>query len=219
MKDLGEQHRIRGDMPMLSIECDPDRTSSSLLREIRNPTNSTGWGRFFEIYAPLIKRFALKAGLNSFESEEVVQTTMVRVSENISEFEYKRKQGSFKGWLLNCVRWRISDVLRARRKEWFHLPIEAPPHLASAQFDPSEAGLGAFEKLWDDEWKAHQQRIALEKVRKKSSAAHFQIFCLYVLEGLPAGKVAQMVGVSTAQVYLVRCRLGRLLKHELTALR
>jgi RNA polymerase sigma-70 factor (ECF subfamily) len=184
-----------------------------LLLEIKRLSNASGWRRFYEQYAPLIERFALKFGLSAVESDEVVQNTMVRVAESIPQFDYDRDKGSFKNWLLKCAKWRILDVIRARPKNTFRLATDGA---ALGEVPPA---LAVFEATWDDEWAEHQKRMALEAVKKKSSAAHFQIFYLYVIEGLAASKVAEMVGVPVAQVYLVRCRLGRLLKNELTALR
>jgi RNA polymerase sigma-70 factor (ECF subfamily) len=79
--------------------------------------------------------------------------------------------------------------------------------------------VSCFEKLWDEEWEQQIQRDALEVVKNKVSGVHYQLFCLYVLEGLPAAKVAEMVGVRVAQVHLVKCRVGRLVRKELAALR
>ena len=200
-------------MAISRSEIHHDKTRSSLLRDIRRLSDTSGWQEFYELYTPLIQRFALKLGLSPSESDDVVQNTMVRVAEQIPKFEYNREKGSFKNWLLGCAKWRILDVLRARPKNTFHIATEGPGG------GPVLPELSVFEPAWDDEWAEHQKRMALEAVRKKSSAVHFQIFYLYVIDGLPAVQVAEMIGVTVARVYLVRCRLGRLLKHELTNLR
>jgi RNA polymerase sigma factor (sigma-70 family) len=212
MKDPGENPRSAGSMTGSASGIYTDKTRSSLLEEIKRLSNASGWRRFHELYAPLIQRFALRSGLTRVESDEVVQNTMLRVVERISEFDYDRERGSFKSWLLKCAKWRILDAIRARPKNTLQLATDG-------NAGPSLMPVAVFESAWDDEWAEHQKQIALEGVKKKSSAAHFQIFCLYVIDGLSARKVAEMVGVTVAQVYLVRCRLGRMLKNELTALR
>ena len=51
------------------------------------------------------------------------------------------------------------------------------------------------------------------------SDAQFQIFDLHVLRGWPARDVAQTLGVSLAQVYLAKLRVGRRFKHEVQSLK
>jgi len=214
MKDLRLAARRKG--TMLSLAEEPQSTQSSLLRQIRSLSNAPGWARFFETYAPLIERFALKSGLSAVESQEVVQSTMIQVSKTIPDFD--RAKGSFKAWLYRCAKWRILDTLRARIKNTmgFHRDKEGLPEVGGESWEP---GVSVFEKLWDEEWEDQLKREALEEVRKKVSGAHFQIFCLYVLEELPATTVAAMVGVRVAQVHLVKCRLTRMVRKALETLR
>src|SRR5262245_3729852 len=112
VKDLRVAARRKG--TMLSLADEQQSTQSSLLRQIRTLSNAPGWTRFFETYAPLIERFAIKSGLSAVESEDVVQNTMIQVSKTIPDFEYDRTKGSFKGWLFKCAKWRIVDVMRSR---------------------------------------------------------------------------------------------------------
>jgi len=60
---------------------------------------------------------ALRSGLNETEAQEVVQETVISVSKHMPEFHYDRAKGSFKGWLLQMTKWRITDHLRKRRRE------------------------------------------------------------------------------------------------------
>jgi RNA polymerase sigma factor (sigma-70 family) len=185
-----------------------DATRSSLLRRVKDLSDKPGWSRFYDTYAPLVERFALKSGLNKYETQEVVQNTMIQMAEKLPAFEYDRSKGSFKSWLFTTAKWKITDALRDRKKG--ANAIDAEPE------DPAES---TFEKLWDAEWEGHLWRQALEATKLKVSGAHFQIFCLYVIEGLAPEKVANLVGVTVAQVYLTKCRVGRCIKRELAALR
>jgi RNA polymerase sigma factor (sigma-70 family) len=190
----------------------PERgsTRSSLLRRIKDLSDVPGWSRFYDTYAPLVERFALKAGLTKLESQEVVQNTMIQVAQKIDGFEYDRSKGSFKSWMFACAKWRILDARRQRKKG----PLELNEDDESA-----EAGESGFEAIWDAEWQGHLWREALEATKRKVSGAHFQIFCLYVIEGLPPEKVSKMLGVTVAHVYLIKCRVSRLIKKELVTLR
>src|SRR6185503_3403222 len=145
MKDPGEVPRRVSRMPDTKSDNHHDKTRSSLLQDIKRLSNASGWQHFYELYTPLIQRFALKFGLSPAESDDVVQNTMVRVAEQIPQFEYDREKGSFKNWLLGCAKWRILDVLRARPKNTFHLATDGP---GGGHILPE---LAVFEPAWDDE--------------------------------------------------------------------
>ncbi len=217
MKEL--RHAVRNKGGMLSLHEDSIPTESSLLREIKSLSNAQGWTRFYRTYAPMIERFALKSRLSPTESQDVVQNTMIQVAKTIPEFEYDRDKGKFKSWLFKCARWRIADIQRARPKHTVDFQRNPATIGDESELDTWDPGISVFEKLWDEEWEQVIQREALEEVKKKISGIHYQIFCLNVLEELPASKVAEMVGVRVAQVHLVKCRVSRLFKKELMAQR
>lgn len=64
-----------------------------------------------------------------------------------------------------------------------------------------------MELAWDREWRENALEIALHRLRKQAKARHFQAFYLHVIKHQSPGQVAQALGISIAQVYLVKCRL------------
>jgi len=81
--------------------------------------------------------------------------------------------------------------------------------------DPSIPDFGAE---WDQEWEKGLFARALERVSQQIDERQFQIFDLYVTKGWPAGRVAKMLGVSVARVYLTKHRVAALLKKEVRRL-
>ena len=197
---------------MISLYDDQSGTNTALLREIARRSNAPGWATFFETYAPMIERFAMKSGLTALESQEVVQNTMIQVMKSLEH--YDRAKGSFKNWLFNNAKWRIQDAYRLRPKDTmdFRRAARSDDEDTARSWEPS---VSVFEDIWDVEWDEHLLREAMEEVRKQVSAAHFQIFCLNVLDDLPAAKVAAMVGVSTPRVHLIKCRVGAKIRKQL----
>jgi DNA-directed RNA polymerase specialized sigma24 family protein len=143
--------------PGMQPKDDSYPTRPSLLERLKDTADQRSWGEFTEIYGPLIRGFALKAGCTETEADEVTQDTMVTMVERLAEFRYDPKRCSFKTWLLNLSRWRVTDQLRKR------LPVAARP----ASSDDSALGTrtatiervadpgGAeLERLWDGEWRA-----------------------------------------------------------------
>src|SRR5213592_2844159 len=98
-------------------------TRASLINRLKNCQDQSSWQEFFDTYWKLIYGVARKAGLTDAEAQDVVQETMASVSKHMPTFKYDPAIGSFKAWLLNMTRWRITDQLRKRRPEADHRPL------------------------------------------------------------------------------------------------
>ena len=92
-------------------------TSHTLLRRIKDWTDQNSWDEFFKTYSKVIFEFAIKAGLNEAEAQDVVQETITTVATHIHEFQADGSRGSFRSWLLQLARWRVADQLRKRRDD------------------------------------------------------------------------------------------------------
>jgi len=188
-------------------------TRLSLVERLADRDDQANWRDFFETYWKLLYGVARKAGLNDAEAQDVVQETVITVCKNIGKFD--RSAGSFKNWLLQATRWRIADQFRKREP--------APPPRAeddtrrTATVDRVEDPCN-IEDVWEAEWKQHLLATALERVKRKVEARHYQIFDCYVVKDWPAQKVAKELRVNIAQVYLARHRVGSLVRKEITAL-
>jgi len=194
---------------------DPDEylpTRGTLLGRLKNLDDQESWRDFFETYWKLIYNTALRAGLSHADAEEVVQETVLTVTRRIRELKYDPALGSFKGWLLNTVRWRIADQFRKRT------PGDA------AAVGPGEDGRTAtverlpdgfdWDALWERDWQRNLMDAAIARVKQEVSPRQFQIYDLYVLKEWPVRKVAGALGISAAQVYLAKHRVNAALRRR-----
>jgi RNA polymerase sigma-70 factor (ECF subfamily) len=76
-----------------------------------------------------------------------------------------------------------------------------------------------LDRVWDAEWRRNMANAALTRVKAQVSPKQYQIFDYYVLREWDATKVQKHLGVSMAQVYLAKHRVGSVLKKELEKLR
>ena len=95
-------------------------TRATLILRLKNWQDQSSWQDFFDTYWQLIYHVALKGGLREAEAQDVIQETMISVAKHMPTFKYDPAIGSFKAWLLNMTRWRITDQLRKRGQtaEW-----------------------------------------------------------------------------------------------------
>jgi RNA polymerase sigma factor (sigma-70 family) len=191
------------------------KTSWTLVARLKNVDDNESWQEFYEVYRRLIVGVALRAGLQEEEARDVMQETMRSFSEHIQDgkFVADAAHGSLRAWLLNMARWRIQDQLRKR------LPVAAgsgaPPNGTATTPtvervpDPREVDL---EGLCDAEWKEQVMEQARGKLQLQVKAEHYQIFHLLTAEEKSVAEVANMVGHSKAQIYVVKHRVTRALK-------
>jgi len=196
-------------------------TRQSLLTQLRDSQDNEGWRLFFDTYWRLIYNVARKSGLNDAEAQDVVQNTFVYLVRRMPNFHYDRTRGSFKSWLRVVTRSRIS-VFRRREKSSGLLQREPFPdaegHDDSIEAIPDPAA-DALDEVWQREWQTNLLGAAHRRVRAKVSSQQLLIFRMASMENLPLSQVAKKLGVSIAQVYLARHRVGRLLKAEIEHLR
>lgn len=193
-------------------------TRQSLLERLKDAADDDSWRTFFETYWRLIYFTGLKAGLTEAEAQDLVQETVISVFKSMERFEYVRKNGSFKAWLLRLTHWRILDQLRNRQKNLANLRRPG----AETQTDPlekiPEPPLRDVEVAWNQEWTNSLTQAAVEKVKAKVNPRHWQIFELHTFQEWPIRRITAALGVSSAKVYLVNHRLKKALRKEFNAL-
>jgi RNA polymerase sigma factor (sigma-70 family) len=195
-------------------------TRQSLLSRLRDWHDEEGWREFFDTYWRLIYRVARQAGLDDASAQDVVQNTFVYLTRRMPKFRYDRARGSFKSWLRQVTRSRIS-IFR-RRAEAKEPPL---PELTLEEGDakvwesiPDPAG-DAMDEIWQREWEDNLVKAALRRISAKVSAQQLMIFELAALGEVPLKQVARKLDVSLMQVYLARHRVGKLFKTEVMRLR
>ena len=191
-------------------------TRPSLLNRLKDTQDHQSWQEFSDVYSRLIFGFALKAGLNETEAQEVVQETLIAAAKNLPEFRYDPKVCSFKTWLLNLSRWRVQDQLRKRKAAApasFPKPNEADRTATIERVpDPHSAQL---DTVWEQEWQTTLLDAALQRIKMLVDSKQWQMFDLYALKEWPVKDVAKALGVSVGRVYLTKHRISALLKKEM----
>ncbi|HTR42727.1 MAG TPA: sigma-70 family RNA polymerase sigma factor [Pseudomonadales bacterium] len=204
---------------MNQMEDDSHPTRPSLLNKLKDTADHQSWREFNDLYGKLIFGFALKAGLTEDEAKEVVQETLIAAANNLPGFRYQPKVCSFKTWLLNLSRWRVTDQLRKRQapsaprqdsrmREGDGTRTDTIERVA----DPAGSQL---EAIWDEEWEASLQGIVLARVKAQTDPKQWQIFDFYGLKKWPVHDVAQALNVSVGQIYLVKHRVAARVKKEI----
>jgi RNA polymerase sigma factor (sigma-70 family) len=196
-------------------------TRASLLDRLRSWEDQASWRDFFNTYWKFIYGVAIRSGLSDSEAEDVVQETVISVAKKMPEFVYDPAKCSFKGWLMHVTRLRILDQLRRRQP-----PFQQPPaaeddsrRTSTVERVPDVAAMDQQDAAWETEWERNLVDAAMERVKLRVKAEHYQIFHLSAVKGLKSTEVARMLQVNLGQVYLIRHRLAKEVKREVERLK
>ncbi len=202
-------------------------TRRSLIEKLANWEDQKTWDEFYQTYWRLIFSVSVKAGLGHDEAMDVVQETVLSVAKQWKKGQqYDPEKGSFKSWLMNITRWRIADQFRKKQRN----PAASNQSGGSLGSDgdlrdtatveriEDEHSSGLLDKMWDNEWRSNLSAVAIERIKKQASPSQFQIFDAYVIKGWEVDRVKDELGVTTAQVYLAKHRIGALIKKEIEKL-
>jgi RNA polymerase sigma factor (sigma-70 family) len=194
-------------------------TRRSLITRLKDWDDHEGWREFFQTYWKLIYSVAIKSGLTDSEAEDVVQETVVTVAKTMDTYRYEPEKCRFKTWLMRITRMRIVDQFRKRGPEFAAYGARAGPATRTPTEeripDPTQPFV---ETLWDEEWHKNLVDAAMDRVKRRVKPEHYQIFYLSMVKELGAARVARTLGVSAAQVYLVKHRVAALVKKEIQEL-
>jgi len=191
-------------------------TSESLLERVRDWDDAASWRQFFATYHRVIFSLASKSGLNATEAEDVAQNTMIAVADRIRSFQYDRAAGSFKNWIRYQARARIKEHWERREREravFLDAPARPDPDRTSTIERCSDVQNDPVLCL-DRTWEQALAETALARVKASVAPKHFQMFDLYVMKQWPLRRISRTLGVSAAQVYLIKSRVTFLLKRQ-----
>ncbi|MBT5708730.1 MAG: sigma-70 family RNA polymerase sigma factor, partial [Verrucomicrobia bacterium] len=92
-------------------------TQPTLLLRIRDTEDEASWERFVKIYTPLVFGYCRKRGLQEADASDVAQEVMRTVAQSINRFDYNKKKGTFRGWLLTVTRNKLLKYFSKLQKQ------------------------------------------------------------------------------------------------------
>lgn len=195
-------------------------TRATLIDRLKNWQDQASWQDFFDTYWKLIYGLARKFGLNDEDSQDVVQETMMSVAQQMPNFKYDPKLGSFKSWLRTLIRWRITDHLR-KRNPAATVPLDPDSDSHDSSFalrELPDKNSQSIDQLYEQEWQKNLLDAAIDKVKRKIDPQKYQVFDFYVNKEWAPEKVASAFKISVDQVYLAKHRVTEMIKSEVKRL-
>ncbi len=187
-------------------------TSLSLLERMK-ADDQVAWERFVKIYTPLVYAWCRKTGLSADDSNDVSSDVIRLVFEKIDKFD----PGKFRAWLRTLTRNKVMDFYRKNQKH-FNAIGGSKNKAAMDQIIAPDV-----EVLDDDEDSLTEDTTFLyikvwELIRDGFPDHYWKVIEQYVINELPARKVAEENKISQDAVYQIKRRVLTRIRNELSGL-
>lgn len=186
-----------------------ETTRSSVLKAVADTSNEKAWKRLFDLYAGFVFSIARSKGLTVTDSDDIVQNVFVDLARNLPQFNYDRTEGRFRSYLISLVNWRVTDKLRAGKRDVdFKSQYGEDMKGAVAEDD------GSF---LENEWRAAAMEEALRRIKDEVNPDHFAAFVASTMEGQDTETVVDLYSITRDNLYQIRKRLTLKLKEATQA--
>ena len=186
-----------------------NQTSLSLLDRLKAARpESSDWERLQGVYLPLIQRWLGRVPGLGDEWADLAQEVLVVVFREVPRFD-RRREGSFRAWLRQVT---VNQVRNDRRRRCRRPVVGLDPAdgFLERLADPN----GDLAREWDRDHDKHVVDKLLAVVEPDFHSTTWQAFRRFGVDGEPAGRVAEALGLSENAVILAKSRVLRRLRKE-----
>lgn len=185
---------------------------SAIFRSLHSESSQEEWAAFYACSAPLMTRYALRAGLRGEDARDVVATAISKLFVLVSQGRILTDR-TFRGYMTVMIRHEAYDMHR-HLKEFYGNGVGMLSYTAKEemQFDG-----GRYDENGDVASIEVRQKLevlsrAMKTARSRVAESSWQMFIDVTVEGLPPQDVAEKLGVKTQTVYQRNFQIKRMIR-------
>ena len=184
-------------------------TSVSLLDRLKAAgPDASDWNRLQGIYLPLITRWLGRVPGLGDEADDLAQEVFVVVIREIPRFQ-RQREGSFRAWLRHVTVNKVRTH-RRRRNRRPTVGVDATDGFLNSLADPH----GELAREWDLDHDRHVFAKLLAVVQPDFNSTTWEAFRRFAVDGLPAARVAEELGLSVNAILQAKSRILKRLREE-----
>lgn len=187
-------------------------TRPSLLLRVRDASDGDAWTEFVQLYAPVIRGYARRRGLQPDDAADILQDVLVSVSRAIESFDYQPQSGRFRAWLYTVTRNAVND--------WFSARIRRPLATGDTDFHRllNETEQSDGSDIWERDWQQRVFEWAVERAETCFEPGTWQAFWQVAVQGRAPADVARSLQLSVGAVYIAKSRVTARIRREIEEL-
>jgi RNA polymerase sigma-70 factor (ECF subfamily) len=185
-----------------------DLTSPSLLERLKHASpDAPEWQRLHDLYLPVLRSWLSRLPDLRNDVEDVAQEVLLVVMRELPGF-VRQRDGAFRAWLRQITVNRIRSFRRARAAQ----PAGDGGDELLAQLEDPGSNLS---RLWDQDHDRHVLQKLLATVRPDFSPQTWAAFTRFALDGVPAARAAEELGITESAVVQAKFRVLKRLREEM----
>jgi RNA polymerase sigma factor (sigma-70 family) len=189
------------------------RTNISLIKSVRDPADTESWRKFHDFYAPLLRRYLKRLGLEENAANDVFQDVFVRLLQSLPTFELDKQRGRFRSYL-----WKLTYSALVDQARRVKVRVQAEEQWVKRFHEASES---ESRKVQDELNEINRQQIlkrVLPNVRSATSPTAWTCFEERLLKDRPGADIAAELAISTDAVYVYASRVMKLVRRQCAAI-
>ncbi|MCM8530537.1 MAG: sigma-70 family RNA polymerase sigma factor [Lentisphaeraceae bacterium] len=189
-------------------------TRLTLIQKISQTQDENSWEEFVHYYKRYLYVVVRNMNISHHDTEELIQTVMLKVWDKLKDFQYHPSKGKFRYWLCTIARNSVVDFIRRsqsqqRRRDGLKQEKEVD--------NLNNIELPAVEEIAEREWQNYIANLALESTKKQFNEKHVNCFLLYS-EGKTIAEVAEALSLSENSVYIYKAKVQESIVREMKRL-
>jgi len=184
------------------------KTRLTLVDRARDPSDSQAWDEFTDYYTSFIRMVLMQLHAPLDDLEDLSQTILVKLWQNLSTVELDRDHAKFRTWLgtviRNTVYTHCSQAASRKRRE---------TNAAVADVVPPD-----IEDIIESEWRKHIIALVIERLNASFSGKAMDVFTM-TLDGKSVDDIASALELTKDSVYVLRNRVRSRFRKEARQLR
>ena len=185
------------------------QTNLSILRRLKQqPVDDQAWVELVSKYGCKLLAWCRGWGLQGADSDDVVQTVLMKVATNVHRF-VRKGDGSFRRWLKTIAHNCCHDLTTNRQ-----YGVLKGGELVE-QILNSEAARDDLARHLEMAWDQELLEIACERVQLRVKPKTWEAFLLSAVEGCSTEEVADQLQMNLPSVYKAKSNVVKILREEI----
>lgn len=184
------------------------KTRQTLIDRARDPNDSQAWDEFTDYYANFICMVLMQLHAPQDDLEDLSQTILVKLWQNLSTVKLDRDHARFRTWLGTVIRntfyTHCSQAASRKRRD---------TNAAIANVVPPD-----IEDIIESEWRKHIIALVMERLNASFSGKAMSVFTM-TLDGESVDDIASALELTKDSVYVLRNRVQSRFRKEARQLR
>lgn len=188
-------------------------TRETLLMRLRDSHDDRSWEEFVNIYKPFLFSVVRSMNISYHDSEDLVQSILMKAWQKLPKFEYSKSKGRFRNWLAVVARNEVKNFIERETR----IPSNSRDTDTTNLKGKNRQTAPEIESVIEKEWQLYIADMAWKKIKEKFSARSVEVFFLFS-EGFSGSEIEEKTGIPVETAYVYKGRVQKALMREIALL-